>query len=201
VARDDAELRALVGPGLDKAVGAEIAVFRPAHLVPRGQVEPELQPRDTFRTNLRHLFVEDSTPRAHPLDVAGTDDAAMAERVAVLDLAAPDHRDRLDPAVRVIRESGLVVGRLLRFEVIEQQERVEVVQPASADAAPKMDASAFDHRLWSDDGRNGPCCLSHASRPHAGEDAGAAPADSPGILSPRRQRYMEPYGPTLRRAR
>ena len=71
----------------------------------------------------------------------------MAEGVAVLHLSLPHDRHGLDPAVRVIRESGLVVGRLGRLEVVEQEERVEVIEAAGADAAPEMDAGALDDRL------------------------------------------------------
>src|ERR1700730_3557288 len=61
----------------------------------------------------------------HPLDLAGTDDAAPARGVAMLDLAAIGNRDRLEPAVRVGADSApLFRGRkILRPGVIQQQKR------------------------------------------------------------------------------
>jgi hypothetical protein len=40
--------------------------------------------------------------------------------------------------VRVVRKTRLVVGSLDRLEVIEQQERIQVIEPAGADAAAQM---------------------------------------------------------------
>src|SRR3984893_10638416 len=63
--------------------------------------------------------------RSHPLDVAGSDDAAPARGVPMLDLAAIDNRDRLEPAVRVHADpTPLFRGRkILRPSVIQQQKR------------------------------------------------------------------------------
>src|SRR5204863_311508 len=81
-----------------------------------------------------------SAPRGHPLNVAGADRALVAERIAVADFALPDQRDRLHPAMRVIREARLVISGIDGFEMIEQQKRVEVIEPARPDAAAQMDA-------------------------------------------------------------
>src|ERR1700730_6213735 len=63
--------------------------------------------------------------RRHPLDVAGTDGAAPARGVAMLDLAAIDNRDRLEAAVGVgANPAPLFRGRkILRPSVIQQQKR------------------------------------------------------------------------------
>src|SRR5438132_13932362 len=53
--------------------------------------------------------------------------------------------------MRVIREPRLVVRRIDRLEVVEEQEGVEVVELSSADAPSEMNASAFDDRLRRDD--------------------------------------------------
>jgi hypothetical protein len=71
----------------------------------------------------------------------------VAQGIFVLDLAFPDDRDRLDPAVRVIREARLVVGRIERLEMVEEQEGVQVIKTTSPDAPPEMNAGSFDHRL------------------------------------------------------
>ena len=65
----------------------------------------------------------------------------------MLHLSLPHDRHRLDPAVRVVREAGPIVGRLGRLEVIEQEERVEVIEPPGADAAPEVHPGALDDRL------------------------------------------------------
>ena len=51
----------------------------------------------------------------------------------------------------VIREAGLVVGGIDRLEVVEEQEGVEMVELSSPDAAPEMNAGAFDDWLGRDD--------------------------------------------------
>ena len=71
----------------------------------------------------------------------------MTEGIAVPHLPLPDERHRLDPAVRVIREAGPVVGGLGRIEVIEQEERVEVIEPPGADAAPEVHPGTLDDRF------------------------------------------------------
>jgi hypothetical protein len=53
--------------------------------------------------------------------------------------------------MRVIRKARLVVGRLGRLEVIEQQERIQVIEPAGAYAAAEMNAGSFDDGLGLDD--------------------------------------------------
>src|SRR5581483_1401705 len=127
------------------------------------QVEPQLEPGDPLRPDLRHLLVQDAAPGGHPLDVAGADRPPVAERVAVPHLAAAHDRDRLDAAVRMVRESRLVVGGGDRLEVVEQQERVEVVERAGADAAPEVDPGPFDDRLRRDHVGHGPGDLAHPS--------------------------------------
>ncbi len=79
------------------------------------------------------------------------DAALVPEGIAVLHLSRADDRDRLDPAMRVIRESGLVLFRPDRLEVVEEQERVEMVERGGPDAPPKMDPRPFHHRLRRDD--------------------------------------------------
>src|SRR2546422_370623 len=54
---------------------------------------------------------------------------------------------RLDPAVRVIWEARLVVPRVDRLEVVEEQEGVEVVELSSPDAAPEVNSRTFDDRF------------------------------------------------------
>ena len=78
------------------------------------------------------------------MNVTGPDAAAVAERILVLDLPFPDDRDRLDPAVWVVGEARLVVGRVGRLEMVEEQEGIEVVEAAGADAPPEMDAGRED---------------------------------------------------------
>ena len=79
-----------------RRLALQVAVLRPAHLLARRQVQPELQPADALGADLRHLLVQDAAARRHPLDVAGPDRPLVAQRVAVPHLALADDRDRLD---------------------------------------------------------------------------------------------------------
>src|SRR5262249_26794353 len=77
--------------------------------------------------------------------------AAIAEAVAVLDVARQDVRDRLDPAMRMPREAGQIVNRMLVAEIVQQQERIEVARVAEAERPAQLDARAFERRLRLDD--------------------------------------------------
>ena len=48
------------------------------------------------------LLVEDAARRRHPLHVARTDDAALAGRIPVRDLAVINDSDRFKPAMRML---------------------------------------------------------------------------------------------------
>lgn len=52
------------------------------------------------------LFVNDARGRGHPLDVAGTDGAVTAGRIAVLEFALVDNRDGLESPVRVLTDAA-----------------------------------------------------------------------------------------------
>jgi hypothetical protein len=71
----------------------------------------------------------------------------VTEGILVMDLPFPDDGDRLDTAVRMIGKARLIVGGIGRLKMVEEQERVEVVQSSSPDAAAKMDAGALDDGL------------------------------------------------------
>ena len=73
---------------------------------------------------LGHLLVDDAAAGGHPLHVARRDHAAVAEAVAVLDVAAQHVGDGLDPAVGMPGEALQVLLGLVGAEVVEQQERV-----------------------------------------------------------------------------
>ncbi len=100
-------------------------VARVHHLVGGRQVGPELEAvHRALRVALGHLLVDDAAAGGHPLHVARGDDAAVAQAVAVLDVAAQDVGDGLDAAVGMPGEALEVVVGLVRAEVVEQQERV-----------------------------------------------------------------------------
>ena len=74
----------------------------------------------------------------------------MAEGVGVLDLALADDGHRLDAAMRVHGKARLVVGRRGRLEVVEEEERVEMIQPSGPDTAAQVDPRALHDRLGHD---------------------------------------------------
>ena len=100
-----------------------------------------------FVVAARHLLVDDAAAGGHPLDVARTDDPLVAHAVAVLHPALQDVGDRLDAPVRVPREPGQVVRRVVGVEVVEQQERVEQGDLVIAEGPLQMHAGPLDGRL------------------------------------------------------
>ena len=100
-----------------------------------------------LRVALRHLLVHDAAARRHPLHVARAEAAAIPEAVAVLDAARQHVGDRLDAAVRVPREPGEKVVRVVVAEVVEQQERIEFRRVAEPERALQPHAGALDGRF------------------------------------------------------
>ena len=84
---------------------------------------------------LRHFLVENTPTRGHPLHIAGGHFAPVAQAVSMLDGAGEDVGDRLDSAVRMPWKSLQVVCRILIAEVVQQQERIEVLGLAEAKGA------------------------------------------------------------------
>ena len=99
-----------------------------------------------WRVALGHLLVDDAAAGGHPLHVAGGDDAAVAQAVAVLDVAAQHVGDGLDAAVRMPGEALQVLVRLVRAEVVEQQERIEQLRLAEAEGPVEVHAGPLDGR-------------------------------------------------------
>ncbi|KAG1252790.1 hypothetical protein G6F68_011629 [Rhizopus microsporus] len=97
------------------------------------QVDPQLHhlqlaTRPGERGGMEFLM-QNARGRRHPLHVAGTDDAAVAGGVAVLDLAAVDDGHGLKAAMGVLPHAARMVGRLElgRAGVIQQQEGADVL--------------------------------------------------------------------------
>ena len=100
-----------------------------------------------LRVALRHLLVQDAAAGRHPLHVARAERAAVAEAVAVIDVAGQHVGDGLDAAVRMPGKAGEILARAVVAEIVEQQERIEVRRVAEAERATEVHAGAFDVRL------------------------------------------------------
>ena len=59
--------------------------------------------------------------------------------------------DGLDAAMRMPREAGEIVGRVVVAEIVEQQERIELGRLAEAEGALQLHAGAFERGLGLDD--------------------------------------------------
>ena len=104
---------------------------------------------------LRHFLMHDAAAGRHPLHVAGTEIAAVAQAVAVLDGSGQHVGDGLDAAVRVPGEAGEILVRPVVAEIVEQQERIEFGGVAKAKGAAQMNARALDGGLRGDDAFDG----------------------------------------------
>jgi hypothetical protein len=101
---------------------------------------------ETALSDLRHLLVLEPSPGRHPLDVPGSHFARVSHRVVVAHDALEHVRHRFDPAMRMHGEAGDVLVGIVRPEVVEQQERVEIIEHRRRDAPPKAHPRAV-HRL------------------------------------------------------
>ena len=152
LAADDPHHRAVIVDDLGDLGARDVLVARRRHLQRRRQVGPELEAvHPARRVAVRHLLVEDAAAGGHPLHVARTERALVAQAVGVVDRAGQHVGDGLDAAVRVPRKARLVVGRPVVAEVVQQQERVVLAGIAEAERAAQMDAGTFHGRLRLDD--------------------------------------------------
>src|SRR5262245_4726892 len=159
LAANDPDAGAVVIDDFRDLRAGNVLIAGRGHLQRRGQVGPELKPvHAALRVALRHFLMEDPAAGRHPLDVAGTERAAIAEAVAVLHRARQDIGDGLDAAVRMPRKSGAIVLRALIAEIVEQQERIEVAGVAEAEGAAQLYSGPLHGGLGFDnplDGSNG----------------------------------------------
>src|SRR5205823_5919114 len=108
------------------------------------------------RIALRHFLMENAAPGGHPLHVPGTELAAIAQTVAVLDASGEHVGDGLDAAMRMPGKSRAVVVGIFVAEIVEQQEGIEFAGVAEAEGAAQSDAGALDRGLGLDDAFDGP---------------------------------------------
>ena len=83
----------------------------------------------------------------HPLDTAGTEQAAVALVVPVPHPPVEHVSDGFKAAVRMIGKAGDVVRGRIRPELVEHQERIEVAKRRIADDARELDARAVAGHL------------------------------------------------------
>src|SRR5690606_5466425 len=111
----------------------EVLVTGRAHLFRRRQVHPELEARQESLLLLRHLRVDDPSPGRHPLGPATRDHPAVAAAVGMSHAPYAHHRDRLEPAVRMVGEAANVRIRIVGVETVEKEKGVEIPQAWLAD--------------------------------------------------------------------
>jgi hypothetical protein len=91
--------------------------------------------------------MHDAAPGRHPLDAAGAEQPRVALVVGVAHAAGEHVGHRFEAAVRMIREAGDVVARVVGSELIEQQKRIERVEKLRADDARHADTGTVARRL------------------------------------------------------
>src|SRR4029077_6999463 len=135
----------------------DVLVARCRHFQRRRQVGPELEAvHAALRIALRHFLVQDAAAGGHPLHVARAEIAAIAQAVAVLDIAGKNVGDGLDAAMRGPGKAGAIILRPFVAEIVEQQERIGGFGFAEAEGAAQLDAGALDRGLRRDDLLHGP---------------------------------------------
>ena len=94
-----------------------------------------------------HLLVNDSAARGHPLNVSGSNDAAVAHAVAVRNRSCQHVGDGLDSSIWVPRKARQIILRDIIAEIIQQEERVEVLGISESKGAAQMHTGPFESRL------------------------------------------------------
>ena len=132
--------------------GLDVLVARRGHLQRGRQIGPELEAMHAaLRVALRHLLVQDAAAGRHPLHVARSEIAAIAQAVAVLDIAGEHIGDGLDAAMRMPGKSGAILVRPVVAEIVQQEERIELGGVAEAESAAQVHAGPFDGGFRGDD--------------------------------------------------
>ena len=148
---DNANLDAILFVGGDGG-GGHFLIARLGHFEARGQVDPKLEAVDVSAfAAAGHFFMQDAASGTHPLHVAGTDEAFIAETVAVGSGAFEHVGDGFDAAVRMVGEAAQgALERVVEGEVIEEQKGVKLVAGFGRDGTQQTHARAFDGGLWFD---------------------------------------------------
>ena len=81
--------------------------------------------------------------------------AAIAEAVAVIDRAREHVGDGLDAAMRMPGEAGEIFVGVVVAEIVEQEERIELLRVAEPEAALQFDSGPFERGLRPQDPLDG----------------------------------------------
>src|SRR6478752_4470917 len=98
--------------------------------------------------------MNDAVTGGHPLRAARNQLATLAETVAMLHVAVDHVRDGLEAAMRVCRETFLIVVDAITVDLVEQQEWIELRQRLRADASAQAHTSALHRRRRIDQHRD-----------------------------------------------
>jgi hypothetical protein len=128
----------------------KIAIPGRAHLVLRGQVEPELEALHDAFILLRDLGMDHATAGGHPLHAAVLEQALVAGAVTMQHAPGDHVGDGLEATVRVVGEASDVVVGLVAAKGVEHQEGVEPVLQRLGEHTGELDASAVCGRLAGD---------------------------------------------------
>ena len=131
--------------------GLHFLIARRGHLQSGRKIGPELKTVHAPRLiALGHFLMNDAASRGHPLHVAGGNGTVIAHAVAVFDRSRENIRDRLDPPMRMPGKSRQIVFRDVVAEVVEQQERIELIRMAEAERTAEVHSCAFERGLGFD---------------------------------------------------
>ncbi len=90
--------------------------------------------------------MHDATASGHPLHAAGAQQPAVALVVTMAHAARKHVGHRLEAAMRVIREAGQIIVRVVRTKLVEHQERIDVRQHRRADQTRQADTRPITGR-------------------------------------------------------
>src|SRR5882724_1990177 len=120
-----------------------VAVGRGFHFFLRWKIEPQLKAAHAAFALLGHLGVDDTARRRHPLYVAGTEVAAIAEVIFMAHAAVEHVGNGFEAAMRMCREAGHVVVRVIGIKLVEHQKRIYILAALATQTAAQFDAGAI----------------------------------------------------------
>ena len=128
---------------LGNLISIEITVTRGRHLFRCRQVDPKLETAHQPLFLFRHLFVNHATPGCHPLHTTTFQHGFIPQMVTVAHAPIQHIGNGFKTAVRVGREAGNVIIRIIREEIIQHQKGIDAVMRRASQTAQQTHTGAI----------------------------------------------------------
>ena len=144
----NSHVRAIVIRNLRNLSGLYFLIPRRGHLQRRRKIRPQLKSMHSpSLVAFRHLLMNNSAARRHPLHVSRRDCPVVSHAVAMLHSSRQHISNGLNPAVRMPRKTGEIILRNIIAEIVEQKKWIKLFCVSESECSAQMHPRAFQSRL------------------------------------------------------